>query len=294
MAFIRVIALALALASTTAWSSHPFESARDQYEAREDRPQRQLLTEATDHRPGVHMSQQSDFILPVQRKSVRKRSYYPWQNEVTYEVPYQSITVWKSPVYQLSRPYYIPIFGVPGRVPIYYPPQPFVNPGVPKDNTGKKPFVAPTYLPPVETTTMTIRDRFNGGDNYDDRPIWADETGKTTQRPGTGAVPTRKPRPSRPRTPPPLVHNPTDPEGFAKESEDSNQPSTTVSTPQFRPNEPSRCVWAIISCCSSTSEVSYDCFEQRGCPGAFWDKSPCDNEFAQAAIEAALNYYNKK
>ncbi|XP_044258069.1 uncharacterized protein LOC123007095 [Tribolium madens] len=289
MAFICMIALALALVSTTAWSSHPFESAQDQYEAREDRPQRQLLTEATDHRPGVPMPQQSDNSkLPVQennkRKNVRKRSYYPWQNEVTYEVPYQSITVWKPPVYQISRPYYIPIFGVPGRVPIYYPPQPFVNPGVPKDN--KKPFVGPTYLPP-ETTTMSIRDRFNGGDNYDDRPIWADENGKTTE---TSVVPTRKPRPSRPRTPPPLVHNPTDPEENAKESETP----TTVSTPVFRPNEPSRCVWAIISCCSSTAEVSYDCFEQRGCPGAFWDQSPCDNDFAQAAIAAALNYYNKK
>lgn len=304
MAFIRVIALALALASSTAWSSHPFESARDQYEAREDRPRRQLLTEATDHRPGVHMPQQSDFIkkLTDTKKKIQKRSYYPWQNEVTYNVPYQSINVWRPPVYQLSRPYYIPIYGVQGRIPIYYPPQPIItNPGIPKDNPTKKPFVGPTYLPPVESTTMDITNRFNGGDNYDDRPIWNDGNAQTTQRPGTTEVPTRKPRPSKP--PPPLVHNPTDP-GETKETESETNMAPTVEPSKesgFRPpsniavnpNQPSRCVWAIISCCSGTADVSYDCFEQRGCPGAFWDNSPCSNDFAQAAIAAALNYYNE-
>lgn len=55
----------------------------------------------------------------------------------------------------------------------------------------------------------------------------------------------------------------------------------------------SRCVWAIVSCCSVGSvDISYNCFEQLGCIGAFWGPSPCESEFARAAIAAALNYYN--
>ncbi|KAJ3667185.1 hypothetical protein Zmor_002585 [Zophobas morio] len=333
MAFIRVIALALALAGSS-WSSHPSESARNQYGAREDRPQPQLLTEATDHLPEVLPSQQAGvaaskqataapdlqvgcgdgFIHENSHKSEvdkapskprRKRSYTPWSGRVVYSVPYPSISVWRPPVYQLQRPYFIPIYGYEGRVPIYYPPQPLpVNPGVPKDNP---PFKGPTYLPPTETTPK-FTDRFNGGDNGDDMNVWdAVDNGGVTQRPPQGlttqVTPTRRTRPPGfPKTPP-LVHNPTDPEGFPAANEGVTMPPPTPPRPtrptaptrptQPAPPEPSRCVWAIISCCSSSNDISYDCFDQRGCPGAFWDTNPCDSEFSRAAIAAALNYYNK-
>jgi hypothetical protein len=343
MSFIRVIALALALASTTAWSPHPSESARDQYEAREDRPQPQLLTEATDHRPGVHTSRQADLLptkntvrdlqvgwgdrfvrekvqhknrmeLPKKRVpsgSRRKRSYDAWSTQITFTHPYPGINVWRPSLYPLTRPYYVPIFGAPGRIPIFYPPQAIVlNPGTPKDNPTKKPFKGPLYLPPVEpttssSTTMKISNRF------DDRPIWdlGDGDQSPTQRPvptTTSIVPTRRTRPSRPR--PPLIHKPTDPEGVAvgeftdaglgaPVSNQVNRPAPSTAAPPRqadRPRELSRCTWAIISCCTAMADISYECFEQRGCPGAFWDNNPCDNEFAQAAIASALNYYNDK
>ncbi|RZB38600.1 hypothetical protein BDFB_005500, partial [Asbolus verrucosus] len=222
MAPIRLLAMALALASSTARSSHPFESARNQYEARQDRPQ-PLLAEATDRpeltkklAPGKATAFDlqvgcGDGLIREQLRSEtdkdklarrrRRRSYSPWSGQVSYPVPYQSISVWKPPVYQLSRPYYVPIFGAAGRPPIYFPPQPLlINPGVPKDNPVRK-FQGPPYLPPREPTTettMTIDDRFNGGDNEDDRPIWdLGNANEVTQRPSTttAVIPTRRTRP---------------------------------------------------------------------------------------------------
>lgn len=55
---------------------------------------------------------------------------------------------------------------------------------------------------------------------------------------------------------------------------------------------PNSCVWAIISCCSAASNsINYNCFEQLGCVGSFWESSPCEGEFAQAAISNAMSYY---
>lgn len=54
----------------------------------------------------------------------------------------------------------------------------------------------------------------------------------------------------------------------------------------------SRCVWAIVTCCSPDSRaVRYGCFEQSGCHGAFWGTSPCDRHIARSAIDAALQFY---
>nr|CAI5821207.1 unnamed protein product [Callosobruchus analis] len=67
--------------------------------------------------------------------------------------------------------------------------------------------------------------------------------------------------------------------------------TTVPPTTSSRPG-PSNCVWAVVSCCSvTTNAVPESCFEQRGCPGPFWGASPCDSDFAKAAIEAALKYY---
>ncbi|XP_049941103.1 ran-binding protein 9 [Schistocerca serialis cubense] len=54
----------------------------------------------------------------------------------------------------------------------------------------------------------------------------------------------------------------------------------------------SRCVWAIVTCCSPNSKaVRYGCFEQSGCHGAFWDTSPCERHITSSALEAALHFY---
>lgn len=73
--------------------------------------------------------------------------------------------------------------------------------------------------------------------------------------------------------------------------------TTTVPTKTTTVTEslgPSNCVWAVVSCCSTSSiNVPEACFEQRGCPGPFWDRSPCESDFAKAAINKALEYYGK-
>ncbi|EDW51638.1 uncharacterized protein LOC6620082 isoform X1 [Drosophila sechellia] len=71
-----------------------------------------------------------------------------------------------------------------------------------------------------------------------------------------------------------------------------------VGLPTLRPNqrplpqtagvdsEPkvSRCVWAIVNCCTGESKkVRYNCFEEFGCHGAFWDINPCADEGVKQA-----------
>lgn len=334
MALIRVIAVALALASTTAWSPHPYESARDQYGVREDNPRpSQLLNEATVHhlkkvetltptpdlQVGCGEGHIHEKIHETDKNVIRKwkgfgvgngnarrkrRSFPPWVQEQSIRtVPqYQSISVWKPPINQLRRPYFIPVYGVAGSSSIYYPPQPWpLNPGYPKDNP-KKPFIAPTYLPPTiptieikfgETTPMPM---------FEGRPVWGQSD---NENPSATVRPTRFPKPAVEKTFPPLVHEIQD-----EQKESANRPSDYTlpnsekessvkeqnRPPQFEPspNQPSKCVWAIISCCSSSGAVSYDCFEQRGCPGPFWGKLPCESDFAKSALAAALNYYEAK
>lgn len=235
----------------------------------------------------------------------RKRSYYPWSGQIA-PLQYESFTHWKPPTYQLSRPYYIPIYGAPGRIPVYYPPQPLLlNPGTPQDNptfprqniylhpfTTTRPgadsnFDGQSYLPP-KTDKPAIEDKF-GMD--DDAPVWGGNNGQTdkttTQRPST-MRPTRLPKPQS-ETLPPLLHVDTD-KGTNQLSVD--QPE--VPPPEAPPRQgPSNCVWAIVNCCSvSNPRVVEACFEQRGCPGPFWGKSPCEGDFARAALENTLNYYN--
>lgn len=58
------------------------------------------------------------------------------------------------------------------------------------------------------------------------------------------------------------------------------------------PNGPSRCVWAIVSCCTPRStQVRHACFETLGCQGPFWDTNPCDGQITQYAAKAALEFY---
>lgn len=78
------------------------------------------------------------------------------------------------------------------------------------------------------------------------------------------------------------------------------QRTTTTTTPRPTTSNdsnsiskgPSRCVWAIVSCCTASSgQVDFGCFEELGCQGPFWDTNPCDSEVAKAAIANALNFY---
>uniref|UniRef100_A0A1B6LWX8 Chitin-binding type-2 domain-containing protein n=1 Tax=Graphocephala atropunctata TaxID=36148 RepID=A0A1B6LWX8_9HEMI len=57
-------------------------------------------------------------------------------------------------------------------------------------------------------------------------------------------------------------------------------------------DEPTKCTWAIVACCSPGSNaIRYNCFELLGCPGFFFDNSPCDPKIVMAAANAALEYY---
>ncbi|XP_067010601.2 uncharacterized protein hdly [Anabrus simplex] len=61
------------------------------------------------------------------------------------------------------------------------------------------------------------------------------------------------------------------------------------------PTGPSKCVWAIISCCTPRSNViRHECFELLGCQGAFWDVNPCDGRITQSAVKLALNFYSTR
>ncbi|KAJ8926171.1 hypothetical protein NQ314_021478 [Rhamnusium bicolor] len=329
MVFRHFLVAALALAMVC---FQLVESERDQYENRHDKPHAvQLRSEATDSMLQVSVPQRPAFIEKETNTGIetlsavgnsetgrKKRGFSRWNGQRTQLAGYESFTMWKPPVYQLSRPYYIPIYGTPGRVPIYFPPQSLnINPGTPVDNPlPNRPFTGPGYLPPKEylpsststekVTTMKIIDRINGDDDDDDddRPIWGDSppAPAATQRP-SNIVPTRPTRPPSMADFPPLVHdvNNSGTNILAAESQSAEDSISNIfsrppqrTTPRPAVSGPSNCVWAIISCCSAANNAVPDsCFEQRGCPGPFWGSSPCDSDYAKAAISAALNYYNQ-
>ncbi|KAG5893512.1 hypothetical protein JTB14_017222 [Gonioctena quinquepunctata] len=247
----------------------------------------------------------------------RKRGFSRWTASHDPFQRYDTFSAWDPPAYQLSGPYYIPAYGAPGRLPIYLPPQSInMNPGFPPDNPI--PFRGPPYLPPIPThtmknTTTNIEDRFNFYDDDDERPVWG--AVETTKAPKM--TPTRPPRPQRlPEFPPPVHDIGRGTNMLAADDEDDEPPyiapaaefrpiqparQTPVTTTTQRPpagvqipSGPSNCVWAVISCCSAANNVVQEnCFEQRGCPGPFWDRSPCDSDFARAAIATAMKYYNQ-
>ncbi|CAG9857572.1 unnamed protein product [Phyllotreta striolata] len=246
-----------------------------------------------------------------------KRAYAaPWNGEHSEYQTFTKFSLWKPPMYQINGAYYIPVLGEPGKVPMYFAPQPFNPSNV--YPTKRKPFVGPPYLPPHttaaptdEATTMKLASRFEFDDD-DDRPVW--NTIDREPAPAA-AAPTRPPAPRQP--PPPLVHRPNTIQLSAQDEEaikaifgdDSPPPRVVPSTPRTtttttttttpppparRPSGPSNCVWAVVSCCSAASSAYPErCFEQRGCPGPFWGASPCDTEFAKAAVEAALKFYDQ-
>ncbi|VVC33363.1 Hypothetical protein CINCED_3A023401 [Cinara cedri] len=56
--------------------------------------------------------------------------------------------------------------------------------------------------------------------------------------------------------------------------------------------EPSRCVWAILSCCApANTPIRYTCFDVLGCSAAFWDTNPCVPAILLTALDQATAYY---
>lgn len=73
----------------------------------------------------------------------------------------------------------------------------------------------------------------------------------------------------------------------------TQRPTPPPQQPTRPRQQPSNCVWAIIYCCSgSSTDYSSQCFEQNNCSGFFWDASPCETDFAKAALASASNYYS--
>lgn len=240
------------------------------------------------------------FTEPKKWKGRRKREA-EGKNRFFYTPPLRSYSLYKPQAYQIQKPYYIPVWGAPGKVPIYFPPQPILlNPGYPRDNPRGSYLPPKGYLPPAKPSKPDLSDRFMDSD--DDAPIWDTESVEAiTQKPSTTTqiVPTRRTkRPGQRTTFPPLVHNEMDRNDTfnnlaANPPPPSRTTTTTTTVPPPAQAAPSRCVWAIVSCCAASSaDVSYACFEQLGCSGAFWDNSPCDSEFARAAIDSAMKYYD--
>ncbi|XP_025829648.1 proline-rich extensin-like protein EPR1 [Agrilus planipennis] len=245
-------------------------------------------------------------------KKLRSRNYESlWQDPTESLPPAYFYSSWTPATYTLNRPYYIPAWGPVGGVPIYFPPQPLlVNPGYPPINPPQpnREYLPPYENPPAPTTAppsapdFEISNKFGDGD---DAPVWdlADTPPQINRKPSGGSrIPTRRPRPPNPPTStfPSVVHRPTTEEAnginslSASKENEKNKSDAGYSVAGSPPatNAPGRCVWAIISCCSGASQdVTNVCFEQLGCSGPFWDKSPCDSEFAKAAINAALEFY---
>lgn len=81
--------------------------------------------------------------------------------------------------------------------------------------------------------------------------------------------------------------------GFPAGKSANDVPDGTTSKPHPKIEDPSHCVWAIISCCSPRSnEVRHPCFELLGCPGPFWDTNPCKIGITASAVQVVDQFYS--
>ena len=80
---------------------------------------------------------------------------------------------------------------------------------------------------------------------------------------------------------------------FPERKTANDVPDCTTSKPQPTVEDPSHCVWAIISCCSpGSNEVRHPCFELLGCPGPFWDANPCNKGMTASAVKVVHQFYS--
>ncbi|CAH1721330.1 unnamed protein product [Aphis gossypii] len=74
--------------------------------------------------------------------------------------------------------------------------------------------------------------------------------------------------------------------------DDDVEEVTIVTGGTEKGKEPSRCVWAILSCCApSNTPIRYTCFDVLGCSTAFWDTNPCVPAIIKTALDQATQYY---
>lgn len=258
-----------------------------------------LLVEATTQADAEHTARKEEFVGKFGKERAKReadaaqrksRSYFSYTIYTPASVSYS--TYFRPQPYKIERPYYIPVFGSQGRLPIYFPPQPIgLNPGFPIDNPPRNPpLQRPTTSTenPLSTKTPTF-DRF--GPVWDSRPAQPATSTQAPGRPKTSTFPplvhalepTSTPTGAQPPPPPSVEEN------IVEQVPILPTPSAQVAPSTSRPN---RCAFAIINCCSGASKrVSNTCFERLGCPGPFWDRSPCESDFAKEAVNYALNYY---
>ncbi|XP_031338555.1 uncharacterized protein LOC116167347 [Photinus pyralis] len=137
----------------------------------------------------------------------------------------------------------------------------YTNPGFPVDNPPKK-----VVLSNGDNTIIPLISKY--GEFDPNGPVWTDKSDIPSQR----------------------VISPK----LFQEMKNEVMPQEPIAKAPVSEGKgiPNSCVWAIISCCSAaTNNVNYNCFEQLGCVGSFWGSSPCDSDFAHAAISNAMNYY---
>jgi len=74
--------------------------------------------------------------------------------------------------------------------------------------------------------------------------------------------------------------------------DDDVEEVTIVAGGTEKGKEPSRCVWAILSCCApSNTPIRYTCFDVLGCSTAFWDTNPCVPAIIKTALDQATQFY---
>ncbi|XP_015368721.1 PREDICTED: uncharacterized protein LOC107165137 isoform X2 [Diuraphis noxia] len=75
--------------------------------------------------------------------------------------------------------------------------------------------------------------------------------------------------------------------------DDDVEEVTIVAGGSEKGKEPSRCVWAILSCCApANTPIRYTCFDVLGCSTAFWDTNPCVPAIIKTALDQATQYYD--
>lgn len=78
----------------------------------------------------------------------------------------------------------------------------------------------------------------------------------------------------------------------APNPDDDVEEVTIVAGGVEKGKEPSRCVWAILSCCApSNTPIRYTCFDVLGCSTAFWDTNPCVPAIIKTALDQATQFY---
>lgn len=123
--------------------------------------------------------------------------------------------------------------------------------------------------------------RFDSDINDRDRVVWDRSPGRVNF--------------DESHAPPPLIHQAQDSASNRignTNSISSDNGFSGAPPSEFQAKEPSKCVWAIVSCCArNNARVRYACFEEVGCLGAFWDINPCADEYQRKAIAEADSFF---